>query len=286
METDNGKRAAYCDFTLEADKRRFFELLQDADIFTNSYLNMEDKGISPRRLADARPGIIAHEIRCFDFEGEWSNFRGFDMMAVTATGYVASEGAIDAPQMPIQVILADYLAAYVGAAAIAATLLRRSREGGAGQGLGRAIATLLARRGATVYMADLQPEIVERAASELTAEGLRAIPSHTDVADEAQLHRLRDEITGAAGRLDVLVNNAGGWRYETIREVTPANWDWTFRVNLLSMFLASRTFMDMMIAQRYGRIVNISSTDAYRPKPTLPWVSAGRALDASASAPR
>jgi crotonobetainyl-CoA:carnitine CoA-transferase CaiB-like acyl-CoA transferase len=52
------------------------------------------------------------------------------MMAVTTTGYVASEGAIDAPQMPIQIILADYLAAYAGAAGIVAALIRRSREGG------------------------------------------------------------------------------------------------------------------------------------------------------------
>lgn len=133
IETDIGKRAAYCDLTNNADKRAFYRLLQDADIVTNSYLNMEDKGFSPRRLADAKPGIIAHELRCFDFEGEWANFRGFDMMAVTTTGYVASEGAADAPQMPIQVILADYLAAYAGAAGIAAALLRRSREGGSWQ---------------------------------------------------------------------------------------------------------------------------------------------------------
>jgi crotonobetainyl-CoA:carnitine CoA-transferase CaiB-like acyl-CoA transferase len=133
IETDIGKRSAYCDFTHEEDKRGFFHLLQDADVFTNSYLNLEDKGISPYRLADARPGIIAHELRCFDFEGEWANFRGFDMMAVTTSGYVASEGAPDAPQMPIQIILADYLAAYAGAAGIAAALLRRSREGGSYQ---------------------------------------------------------------------------------------------------------------------------------------------------------
>jgi NAD(P)-dependent dehydrogenase (short-subunit alcohol dehydrogenase family) len=148
---------------------------------------------------------------------------------------------------------------------------------GAGQGLGRATASLLARRGATVYMADLQSDTVGRAASELQAEGLDAVPTQTDVADEGQLHRLRDQIAAGPGRLDVLVNNAGGWRYETIREVTPANWDWTFRVNLLSIFLASRAFMDMMIAQRYGRIVNISSTDAYRPKPTLPAYAAAKA---------
>jgi len=133
LETDIGKRAAYCDFDDEADNRRFFELLQRADIFTCSYLNLDQRGISPRRLANSKPGIIAHELRCFDFEGEWANFRGFDMMAVTVSGYVDAEGAVDAPLMPLQVIFADYLAAYAGAAGIAAALLRRATEGGSYQ---------------------------------------------------------------------------------------------------------------------------------------------------------
>jgi len=130
LETDIGKRAAYCDFNIEEDMRRFFQLLQKADIFTCSYLNLDQKGISPLRLANAKPGIIAHELRCFDFEGEWANFRGFDMMAVTVSGYVDAEGAVDSPLMPLQVIFADYLAAYAGAAGIAAALHRRATEGG------------------------------------------------------------------------------------------------------------------------------------------------------------
>lgn len=133
LETDIGKRTAYCDFNDESDTRRFFELLQKADIFTNSYLNLDQKGISPRRLATSKPGIIAHELRCFDFEGEWANFRGFDMMAVTVSGYVDAEGAVDAPLMPLQVIFADYLAAYAGTAGIAAALHRRATEGGSYQ---------------------------------------------------------------------------------------------------------------------------------------------------------
>ncbi len=133
LETDIGKRAAYCDFDNPGDMRQFFNLLQSADIFTCSYLNLDQRGISPRRLATSRPGIIAHELRCFDFEGEWANFRGFDMIAVAVSGYVDSEGAIDAPIMPLQVIFADYLAAYVGSAAIAAALHRRAIEGGSYQ---------------------------------------------------------------------------------------------------------------------------------------------------------
>lgn len=133
METDIGKRAAYCDFDDEGDTRKFFELLQSADVFTCSYLNLDQRGISPKRLANARPGIVAHELRCFDFEGEWANFRGFDMMAVTVSGYVDTEGAVDSPLMPLQVIFADYLAAYCGAAGVAAALLRRATEGGSYQ---------------------------------------------------------------------------------------------------------------------------------------------------------
>jgi len=133
LETDIGKRAAYCDFDDEEDMRQFFRLLQDADVFTCSYLNLDQRGISPKRLATSRPGIISHELRCFDFEGEWANFRGFDMIAVAVSGYVDSEGAVDAPIMPLQVIFADYLAAYVGSAAVSAALLRRAQEGGSYQ---------------------------------------------------------------------------------------------------------------------------------------------------------
>lgn len=133
LETDIGKRTAYCDFNEEEDMRRFFALLQQADVFTCSYLNLDQKGISPKRLAASKPGIVAHELRCFDFEGEWANFRGFDMMAVTVSGYVDAEGAVDAPLMPLQVIFADYLAAYAGAAGIAAALYRRATEGGSYQ---------------------------------------------------------------------------------------------------------------------------------------------------------
>jgi NAD(P)-dependent dehydrogenase (short-subunit alcohol dehydrogenase family) len=148
---------------------------------------------------------------------------------------------------------------------------------GAAQGLGRSIATLLASRGATVYLADLNGPGVEAVAADLRAQQLSATASCTDMADEPAVLALRDRIAAETGRLDVLINNAGGWRYETIREVTAENWDWTFRVNLLSVFVASRACMDMMIARRYGRIVNIASTDAYRPKPTLPAYAAAKA---------
>jgi NAD(P)-dependent dehydrogenase (short-subunit alcohol dehydrogenase family) len=149
---------------------------------------------------------------------------------------------------------------------------------GAAQGLGRSVATLLAQRGAAVHLTDLNGPGVEAVAAALRAQGLHATAYGCDMADKPAVFAVRDRIVAAHdGRLDVLINNAGGWRYETIREVTIANWDWTIRVNLLSAFVASRACMDLMIARGYGRIVNVSSTDAYRPKPTLPVYAAAKA---------
>lgn len=148
---------------------------------------------------------------------------------------------------------------------------------GAAKGLGRAVAGLIAGRGARVFMVDLDGAGVERAARELGAQGLKASGHRCDVADEGELAALRHIVEKEGNRLDVLVNNAGGWRYGTTKEITVADWDWTFRVNLLSVFLATRTFMDFMIERRYGRIVNVASTDAYRPKPKLAHYAAAKA---------
>ncbi|MCC6471078.1 MAG: SDR family oxidoreductase [Alphaproteobacteria bacterium] len=148
---------------------------------------------------------------------------------------------------------------------------------GAARGLGRAISTLLAQRGARVFMVDLDGAGVEAAANELSKSGFDAIAAQADVADEAQLGRVKDMVVARGGRLDVLVNNAGGWRYGTLDEITLEDWDWTFRVNLTTVFLTTRTFKDLMIARRYGRIVNVASTDGYRPKPKLPHYAAAKA---------
>jgi 3-oxoacyl-[acyl-carrier protein] reductase len=82
---------------------------------------------------------------------------------------------------------------------------------GAAQGLGRSIATLLAGRGATVYLADLNGPGVETVVTDLRAQHLSASASCTDMADEPAVLALRDRIATEAGRLDVLINNAGGW---------------------------------------------------------------------------
>lgn len=149
---------------------------------------------------------------------------------------------------------------------------------GAAQGLGLAVARLLAMRGAAVLMVDLNGEKVAEASRRLRSNGLDAHGLAVDVADPLALKGLRAEVEHRwSGRLDVLVNNAGGWRYATAAEVTVPDWDWTFRVNAATTFFTTQALMDLMVARRYGRIVNVASADAYRPKVKLPHYAAAKA---------
>lgn len=149
---------------------------------------------------------------------------------------------------------------------------------GAAQGLGAAVSGLLARQGATVFLADLNAQGAEAQAEKLRQDGCHAYGVGVDAADEGQLASLREElIAKTGGRLDILVNNAGGWRYGRVHEISLSDWDWTFRTNVTSPFLATRAFMTLMIKRRYGRIVNVASTDAYRAKPALPHYAAAKA---------
>src|SRR5690242_10631926 len=149
---------------------------------------------------------------------------------------------------------------------------------GAARGLGLALSTLLAERGARVFMVDRERRVLESAADTLRARGLNVSAAAADCASESELRALRGRLeTESKGRLDVLINNAGGWRYGTLGEISVADWDWTFDVNLKTVFLTTRTLMDLMVARRYGRIVNIASTDAYRPKVKLPHYAAAKA---------
>lgn len=148
---------------------------------------------------------------------------------------------------------------------------------GAAKGLGCSIATLLCDRGATVILVDIDAEHLKTTTASLRDQGKQASSMLLDVADEDDLAKLRAQIESEHGRLDVLINNVGGWRYGTAREITLSDWEWTFRTNVTGTFLTTRSLMDLMIRNHYGRIVNIASTDAHRAKPNLPHYAAAKA---------
>jgi len=139
---------------------------------------------------------------------------------------------------------------------------------GAGSGIGRASAVLFAQQGAIVVVADIE----EQAACE-TADliGDGATPLRADVSNWDDMEHLVNEAVRRFGRLDILFNNAGLGlpQATTVTETPTANWDRIIDVNLKGVFLGARHALPVMMAQRYGVIVNTASRAGLGASPRL-----------------
>jgi 3-oxoacyl-[acyl-carrier protein] reductase len=130
---------------------------------------------------------------------------------------------------------------------------------GAGHGFGRAIAGAFAHRGAQVFACDLDPGELAQTAD---AVGDRCTVSVVDVTNRELVETWVHEALGATGRVDVLVNNAGGVLGQVgqpLEEVAPTDWHGIIAVNLTGAFWCAQAVAPTMKAAGYGRIVNISS---------------------------
>jgi NAD(P)-dependent dehydrogenase (short-subunit alcohol dehydrogenase family) len=139
---------------------------------------------------------------------------------------------------------------------------------GAARGLGRAISLALANAGADVALGLRDVTADAGLARDIEALGRRALPLQMDVSELDQIFDAIDETVAQLGRLDVLVNNAGiapGHRAEDFRE---DDFDLTLAVNLKGTFFASQAAGRVMIRQRHGRIVNLSSQAGFVALPT------------------
>lgn len=130
---------------------------------------------------------------------------------------------------------------------------------GAGAGMGRAHALLLAERGARVVVQDVVAAAAAETAGLVQQAGGQAIVSVFDVAEVAALSDELGRVVRDAGRIDILVNNAGIGGEPTIEETTEADFDRTFGVHVKGTFFATRAVVPRMKEQRRGKIVNISS---------------------------
>jgi 3-oxoacyl-[acyl-carrier protein] reductase len=130
---------------------------------------------------------------------------------------------------------------------------------GAAQGIGYTVAELLAADGAKVYGADVNPEGMTRSAEALSAKGYRVVPLALNVADRDACEKAVERISVEAGRLDLLVNNAGITRDGLMMRMKPEDWDAVLAVNLTGAFQLTQFATKPMISQRYGRIVNVAS---------------------------
>jgi len=134
---------------------------------------------------------------------------------------------------------------------------------GAGRGIGKAIATAFVREKAHVIMVDIGPEKEMRSASkELSCGSVEVIPMVVDVSRYDQVRKMTAEIEASFQRLDILVNNAGIIRRGSIETVTEQEWDDVIGVNLKGTFNCCKAAAEIMIRQRSGKIVNVSSVAA------------------------
>jgi NAD(P)-dependent dehydrogenase (short-subunit alcohol dehydrogenase family) len=148
---------------------------------------------------------------------------------------------------------------------------------GAGTGIGRGAALVLADHGADVVLAARRPEPLVATAAEVEAIGRRALVVPTDVTDPAACGRLVAATLEEFGHLDVLVNNAGGSETKAIMKWSEEEWHQTIALNLSSAWFLSRAAVEPMLEQGKGAIVNISSGAGLLAMSTSPAYAAAKA---------
>ena len=140
---------------------------------------------------------------------------------------------------------------------------------GAGRGVGRAIALLLAEEGAKVVVNDLGVErdgtgAAQSPADDVVAEikkmGVEAVANYDSVATVEGGENIIKTAVDNFGRIDILVNNAGILRDRMVFNMTPEDWDMVIKIHLYGTFYCTKAAAILMRQQRYGRIINTSST--------------------------
>jgi len=135
---------------------------------------------------------------------------------------------------------------------------------GSAMGIGAGIASVLAREGAKVVVADVNEEEGRRTADRLRGIGGEVMFIRTDVGDETQVRAMVDRTVSQHGRLHILVNNAAIGVYTPVHETTTEAWERCLRVNLTGPFLCSKYALPHLKASGGGAIVNIASVHAYQ----------------------
>ena len=131
---------------------------------------------------------------------------------------------------------------------------------GAGQGLGEGIAKRLAAEGARVLAVDMNPNTLEKVVAEINAAGGEAMALVADVGLKAETERIAQTAIDKWGTIDILVNNAGINRDAIFYKMTEQQWDDVLRVNLKGVFMLMQACYAPMREQKYGRIINMSSS--------------------------
>ncbi len=138
---------------------------------------------------------------------------------------------------------------------------------GAGKGIGAGCALGLAEAGADIALAARTASDLDAVAARITALGRRAIAVPADVTDAEQLQTLVARTVDELGRVDVLVNNAGGWDPRPVMATSPRNVEAAFKFNVLAAFTLTQLCVPHMLETGGGSVVNISSRAASMVQP-------------------
>ncbi|SJZ86790.1 3-hydroxybutyrate dehydrogenase [Novilysobacter spongiicola] len=150
---------------------------------------------------------------------------------------------------------------------------------GAASGIGREIAFELARAGAAVAIADINPDGANAVAAEIEQAGGRAIGVAMDVTDEAAVNDGTARVVEALGGLDILVSNAGIQIVNPIHEFSYADWKKMLAIHLDGAFLTSRAALPHMYAKGRGTVVYMGSVHSHQASPLkAPYVTAKHGL--------
>jgi NAD(P)-dependent dehydrogenase (short-subunit alcohol dehydrogenase family) len=130
---------------------------------------------------------------------------------------------------------------------------------GAGGALGAGIARGLAQEDAAVVLADVKVEAAEEVAAQIRHEGRQALALSCDISQSSAVGEMVRQTVATFGGVDILINNAAIYPYRAWTEITEAEWDRVFAVNIKGYYLCARAVYPYMKARGGGKIVNISS---------------------------
>ncbi len=130
---------------------------------------------------------------------------------------------------------------------------------GSGRGIGRAAVTALAQEGVNVVVTDIDPRAVEETCVALRHNGHAVLGVTADVCDAEQVQHLVDRTVETFGKVDILVNNAGLTRDKYLVKMLLSDWDAVIDTVLKGAYLCTKAALPSMMAQQWGRVINISS---------------------------
>ncbi len=132
---------------------------------------------------------------------------------------------------------------------------------GAGRGIGKAVAIALANEGVNIGLLARTESALKEVVSEVEGLGVKAAYAAVDISSQEEVEQSIKKITGELGTADILINNAGIGKFETLLEMDPQEWKRIIDVNLMGPYYVTKAVLPQLIEKNGGDIINISSTN-------------------------